>query len=475
MRVRPLGEQSEHTECLTRMWILPTQLHTLATAQDTAALTLDLNEQSQACTQSFLVRSKPLPLPTWLRRLKQANWMLRLSGRILKLSHSQSFTDLWTSTLRASPASHSQPQVSAEPTKTPAISFLTSSADSNSCSPGSSFSKTSKDLSAPSSPETDGTIPLEPPFCSMSSENWKEWVIGQRQEYSLRAKSALRTSASASLLWPSARASDGEKGGPNQSGSKGDLMLPSAVNQWKTPHGFMGQGEKGKYGGGGEFAKQVREVELKNWPTTARDHKDGTAQSCRNVPANGLLGRVIHQHPSGRPDPAKLSTDGSRPELWATPEGMGGGKTSRGGDRKHELLLSGQVRKSWATATTGAGTQGRDGGMNLQTAIKQWATPSASIPQDGESQETFLAHQAQLKLTKQNGNGCGTPLTIMAGGSKTGKLNPRWVETLMGLPVGWTMPSCANPMTAGSMNYVSLETESCPPPSKAPSVFSQAA
>ena len=26
-----------------------------------------------------------------------------------------------------------------------------------------------------------------------------------------------------------------------------------------------------------------------------------------------------------------------------------------------------------------------------------------------------------------------------------GKLNPRWVETLMGLPVGWTMPSCTEP------------------------------
>ena len=24
----------------------------------------------------------------------------------------------------------------------------------------------------------------------------------------------------------------------------------------------------------------------------------------------------------------------------------------------------------------------------------------------------------------------------------TAKLNPRWVETLMGLPIGWTMPSC---------------------------------
>lgn len=26
------------------------------------------------------------------------------------------------------------------------------------------------------------------------------------------------------------------------------------------------------------------------------------------------------------------------------------------------------------------------------------------------------------------------------------KLNPRWVETLMGVPIGWTMPTCANPV-----------------------------
>src|SRR5213596_2806436 len=35
------------------------------------------------------------------------------------------------------------------------------------------------------------------------------------------------------------------------------------------------------------------------WHTpTSRDHKDGTAQSCANVPVNGLLGRAIHQYPT---------------------------------------------------------------------------------------------------------------------------------------------------------------------------------
>jgi hypothetical protein len=42
-----------------------------------------------------------------------------------------------------------------------------------------------------------------------------------------------------------------------------------------------------------------------------------------------------------------------------------------------------------------------------------------------------------------------------------GRLNPRWVETLMGLPVGWTMPSCASPVTIALTSYDSSATESC--------------
>mgnify|MGYP006967765052 FL=1 len=34
---------------------------------------------------------------------------------------------------------------------------------------------------------------------------------------------------------PTPRGTDGTKGGPNQAGSKGDLMLPSAAAQWPTP------------------------------------------------------------------------------------------------------------------------------------------------------------------------------------------------------------------------------------------------
>ena len=41
-----------------------------------------------------------------------------------------------------------------------------------------------------------------------------------------------------------------------------------------------------------------------------------------------------------------------------------------------------------------------------------------------------------------------------------GKLNPRWVETLMGIPIGWTMVNCVNPYVIERMNCDSSETES---------------
>ena len=49
--------------------------------------------------------------------------------------------------------------------------------------------------------------------------------------------------------------------------------------------------------------------EARKWPTpTTRDYKDGSAQSCKNVPVNGLLGRAVHW-----PTPRAQSARGSGP------------------------------------------------------------------------------------------------------------------------------------------------------------------
>ena len=125
----------------------------------------------------------------------------------------------------------------------------------------------------------------------------------------------------------------------------------------------------------------------------------------------------------------------------------------------------------------------RWGGVNsLGQMAKQdlWPTPDASVANDGEHLDTWLARRERVKKTARNGNGMGIPLTIAVqlneqlmwrtpymGSNRRGtvakaaivnalqqgerpygtvflsdqvggKLNPRWTEWLMGLPIGWT-------------------------------------
>ena len=173
------------------------------------------------------------------------------------------------------------------------------------------------------------------------------------------------------------------------------------------------------------------------------------------------LSTVVVKH--GHPVPASSSTDGSRPESWQT-----------------------------ATVSTGAHRQ-KDGSMidKLDQQVKRWATPRAGKTTD-ENPETWALRQAKgdvatMPLTAQVKQSWPTPAssgvtggpTGLAGGAGNreklakmlpdaearamgcGKLNPRWVETLMGLPVGWTMPSCVSPVTIERTNSDCSGMESC--------------
>ena len=95
------------------------------------------------------------------------------------------------------------------------------------------------------------------------------------------------------------------------------------------------------------------------------------------------------------------------------------------------------------------------GVKNLNEMVT-WPTPSASCDHGGPSglaggSGNRAKLNALLPKSEAHAMGCG-------------KLNPRWVETLMGLPVGWVMPSCASPVTIEPTNSDSSAMESSPPP-----------
>jgi hypothetical protein len=173
----------------------------------------------------------------------------------------------------------------------------------------------------------------------------------------------------------------------------------------------------------------------------------------KSIP-DGNLGEQM-QRLHGQAAPANPSTDGSHQGLWPTATVPNGGQTTSGrADKasKRQVRLEHAV-SYWPTITAhtpdmeSSGPNGHSG-TYLGGAVKSWLTPK--VPSGGSQTERTTAGGGLRKLEDQTQ-------------TQTGKLNPRWVETLMGLPVGWVMPSCKSPVTIEPTNCASSATESCLP------------
>jgi hypothetical protein len=222
-------------------------------------------------------------------------------------------------------------------------------------------------------------------------------------------------------------------------------------------------------------------------PLTAKDTTKKPANSVTFAPSAGLTTatnanapdqrRTGWNMPSGtessmqgqkaiKHGPAALanpSTNGNRQGLWATP-------------RSAMASMHPEYGEHW---------NDKRGGESIATQVwkeQQWGTPAANDANktphcEVNSNQAGLAKSVGLELQRQWGtptardhkSGRGNEdrqykeLTPMVERTQTGKLNPRWVETLMGLPVGWVMPSCASPATIAQMNSDSSATELCQP------------
>jgi hypothetical protein len=257
------------------------------------------------------------------------------------------------------------------------------------------------------------------------------------------------------------------------------------------------------------------------------NHRDGDVlRKDNNLEQGGFHGVSLHHAMTkyGQAAPANPSTDGSRQGLsvdWRTPQANEAGarvetlytkdgQPARPGERAYRKTPDGrmvlqsqtinqqvEMVQNWATpiqgdshlASTPEVAQKRieEGKVTLSRQIAaQWATPRAGKTTD-ENPETWAARQAKgdvatMPLTVQvtqwiTPQAChihalspeaakrdmekGNQITLRH--QNPGKLNPRWVETLMGLPIGWTMPSCKSPVTIEQTSFDSSATESCLP------------
>lgn len=132
--------------------------------------------------------------------------------------------------------------------------------------------------------------------------------------------------------------------------------------------------------------------------------------------------------------------------FWRTPDtGVGGavsdkeleelanGNWKRPSGSRKQLRLQDQVRdkRLWPTPNC----SGMDGGSNSRKANKK-----RGIHQKLYQNQTCHDAKAKLSLSQNHQNGLGE---VVHGGietlpTKTARLNPNWVEWLMGWPIGWT-------------------------------------
>ena len=402
------------------MWIIPKNLHTSAFVQDTEALISDYQELSELSAQSLLARSKPSPARTWLRRWKRDGSMPHLYGRILRPSLGSDFAGKWTSSLEASLVSHLVPQDSEQETMTQDTFGLSSSEESESWHTLPLFSsRMLRGSSQANSRAMDGPILSERQFCSMSSASWKDWVTKQRQAYSQRVKSERPTNENECSLWVCAPISATQ-----------DALLfqrcsaPQSEEMWATPKAAACGMTARTTGRPIEKSTHLTtQVHLASQPTTRP-----TPKAAQPTQPQEALSNM-----SGSPQGSQRATPNSRD--YKGPQTKDGSRLARGyGDQ-----LPDHVALAWATPYTG--TKDHQGGSL-------------------EHYQNRLAKGRQIDLHGQ------ITLTDKA---YTGKLNPRWVETLMGLPVGWTMPSCADPWTIEQMNCDCSEMGLFPPQQSEPS------
>lgn len=359
------------------MWIIPKSLHTSLSVQVMEGLTLDSGELSEMYAQSLLAKSKPSPVKTWLRRLRQGSLTLLPFGRTLKPSHGKAFEAEWTSSQEASLVNHLAPQGDEQETATHATCgpSLPMGLDEWGTLPLFSW-KTLKVSSAPSSKDQSGQTQRERLFCSMSSENWSAWVTKQRREYSARAKSARPINASECSFWVVAPIS-----APQGEGLlMGCSETQSGINNWPTPKALEVN----------ESAAQWAKRRLK--------------------PSAKMMGpslTVAVQLPTQHQEEPSNTLGSRQGSPWATP--YTGTKDHQGGSLEH--------------------------------------------------------YQRRMEIGKQV---CIHGQVTLDAQAYRGKLNPRWVETLMGLPVGWVMPSCATPWTIEQTSSDSLVMELSPPQQSEP-------
>lgn len=232
--------------------------------------------------------------------------------------------------------------------------------------------------------------------------------------------------------------------------SPANSLETTGTTQQERPFCFMSSGswsvwvtrQRQAYSARLSAARATSANECSSWPTCATRDWKGTSP--------GYLTRLDGK---SRVDQLPVAVDQAEAGNWPTPTVQEAGKIGNQANHGQTALsnhpaLRGEVtRQKFEKGKHGPPDQGNH--STHGSRLESWATP---VGRDWMDNGTTLPPS----IGKTRGFSLGQQMVTTP---TPGKLNSRWVETLMNLPVGWTMPSCASPVTIEQTSCASLATE----------------
>ena len=200
-------------------------------------------------------------------------------------------------------------------------------------------------------------------------------------------------------------------------------ILPSALKTSATTWESWVMSLRQEYSVRLNAAHLTREKESLSWPTPdasiEKYRLGGNSQQSKSLEAMGRRGEL------GPPAPENTSTSGKSQE------------NAYKGEKKVQPMLADVCKQNWPTPDT---QNHRDGTVRRKDSYGSHGVSLHHKIAETENWETANAGDGKAGMAEgRQQKSLGQDVSNQQGGYKPSmKLNPSWVEQLMGLPVGWT-------------------------------------